>query len=80
MQPVIKMVVFRFRDRDREQIVGYHRRIVDGLASGDGKSAAAALNKNLHHLEQQIVVAQQRRQDRPAGCIHRCTPLRVLAS
>ncbi|MDJ0738815.1 MAG: FadR/GntR family transcriptional regulator [Gammaproteobacteria bacterium] len=62
LQPVINLVIFRFRER--AQIVGFHQRILDALTAGDSAAAAAALAAQMQYLEQQVAVAQQWRRDR----------------
>jgi len=62
LQPVVNLVIFRFRER--AQIIGYHRRILTALESGDADSAAAALTEQMRYLEDQIATAQQWRRER----------------
>ncbi len=62
LQPVINMVVFRVRERD--QIVGYHQRIVDALGMGDADAASSALDEQMRYLEGRIAAAQRARQAR----------------
>jgi len=62
LQPVVNLVIFRFRER--VQIVGFHRRILAALESGEAESAAAALTEQMVYLEEQITAAQKWRRDR----------------
>jgi DNA-binding FadR family transcriptional regulator len=62
LQPVINMVIFRFRDR--MQIVDFHQRIVDALCDGDAGAAADALTGQMRYLERQIAMAQRERRQR----------------
>ena len=62
LQPVINMVVFRFRERT--QITGFHQRILDAIGAADADAAAAALSEQMRYLEQQIDSAQQARRER----------------
>lgn len=62
LQPVINMVIFRFRER--AQIVAFHQRIVDALRDGDAARATTALQEQMVYLEQQVEVAQAWRRER----------------
>ena len=64
LQPVINMVVFRFRERG--QILGFHVRILDALTSADVDAAAEALSEQMRYLEEQLAVAQRSRRERGA--------------
>jgi DNA-binding GntR family transcriptional regulator len=64
LQPVINMVVFRFRDR--MQIVEFHQRIVDALRAGNAGAAADALIGQMQYLERMIEAAQRWRRERAA--------------
>lgn len=61
LQPVVNLVVFRFRERG--QIIEFHRRILLALEAGDGEAAAAALREQMRYLEQQIDTAQRWRRE-----------------
>ncbi|MCB1772294.1 MAG: FadR family transcriptional regulator [Gammaproteobacteria bacterium] len=61
LQPVINLVVFRFRDR--AQIADFHQRIVDALRDGDATAAAQALTGQMRYLERQIEAAQRWRRE-----------------
>ena len=62
LQPVVNLVIFRFRER--AQIVAFHRRILAALDSADADSAATALTEQMLYLEEQITAAQQWRRER----------------
>lgn len=64
LQPVINMVIFRFRERT--QIVAFHQRIVDALAAGDAAAATSAVSEQMGYLEEQLATAQRSRRERPA--------------
>jgi len=62
LQPVMNMVVFRFRER--AVIVDQHQRILAALQAGDADTACEVLTSQMDYLAQQFAAAQAWRQAR----------------
>ncbi len=60
LQPVMNMVVFRFRERSI--IVDQHRRLLAALRSGNAEAACEILNEQMAYLAEQFEAAQTWRQ------------------
>ena len=56
LQPVMNMVVFRFRDR--ALVVDQHRRLLQALQAGDSETACAVLEEQMDSLAEQFAAAQ----------------------
>ena len=56
LQPVMNMVVFRFRER--EVIVAQHQRLLTALQVGDTDAACEVLNEQMDYLTAQFAAAQ----------------------
>lgn len=56
LQPVMNMVVFRFRER--AVVVDQHHRLLDALQAGDTKTACAVLAEQMDCLDEQFAAAQ----------------------
>lgn len=60
LQPVMNMVVFRFRER--AVIVDQHRRLLAALQAGDADTACEVLSSQMDYLAEQFTAAQAWRQ------------------
>jgi GntR family transcriptional regulator, transcriptional repressor for pyruvate dehydrogenase complex len=58
LQPVMNMVVFRFRERTL--VVDQHHRLLEALKTGDAEAACAALKEQMDSLAEQFAAAQVR--------------------
>jgi GntR family transcriptional regulator, transcriptional repressor for pyruvate dehydrogenase complex len=58
LQPVMNMVVFRFRERT--VVVDQHHRLLEALKTGDAEAACAVLKEQMDSLAEQFAAAQVR--------------------
>ena len=58
LQPVMNMVVFRFRERTL--VVDQHHRLLEALKTGDAEAACAVLKEQMDSLAEQFAAAQVR--------------------
>jgi DNA-binding GntR family transcriptional regulator len=58
LQPVMNMVVFRFRER--AVVVDQHHRLLEALKTGDAEAACAVLKEQMDSLAEQFAAAQVR--------------------
>ena len=58
LQPVMNMVVFRFRER--AVVVDQHHRLLEALQTGDAEAACAVLEEQMDYLAEQFTAAQVR--------------------
>jgi len=58
LQPVMNMVVFRFRER--AVVVDQHHRLLQALQTGDAEAACAVLEEQMDSLAEQFAAAQVR--------------------
>lgn len=65
LQPVENMIIFRFRDR--EKVIGQHKKILRAIEKGNVKKTEAAITKQMNYLRKQFDKAQARRQAAEAG-------------
>lgn len=56
LQPVMNMVVFRFRER--AVVVDQHQWLYDALQAGDSRTACVVLAEQMDYLVQQFAAAQ----------------------
>ncbi|MCG6863306.1 MAG: FadR family transcriptional regulator [Chromatiaceae bacterium] len=56
LQPVMNMVVFRFRERSL--VIDQHHRLLEALKTGDAEAACAVLEEQMDSLAEQFAAAQ----------------------